>query len=718
MFDNLNTEQQKAVRHTQGPLLILAGAGSGKTKALTHRIAYLIVEKKVHPSNILAVTFTNKAANEMKERIGNLLRQYAGKEKILEPVVGTFHSVCVRILKREAHNLGYENNFVIYDTSDTEALMKRIIKQQELDEKQYNPKSILTHISRAKNNLIDEQAYKNTVDSFFEEQVAKIYPIYQKELQKSQAFDFDDLIMRTILLFQKQPHILEKYQEQFHYICVDEYQDTNYAQYLLAKMLAEKYRNICVIGDDWQSIYSWRGADMQNILNFQKDYPDASVIKLEQNYRSTKVIVDAANHVIKNNKRRTEKTLWTEKENNEKISVLEASDERDEGEKIITMIRNQRKQNENLIYNDFSILYRTNAQSRMMEENFLRHGIPYKIIGSVNFYQRKEIKDMISYLKVIHNPSDTISLLRIINTPTRGIGDQSLQILAEYAIKYDLTLFETIHRSVDILELGNKVKLNLKNFYDMMVEFQKKNQEYPAGALLRYVMNVSEYKDFLLDGTPEGEERYKNVEELVSVASKYDALEPGVSLATFLEEVALVSQVDELEKKQEDGVVMMTLHNAKGLEFPYVFMIGLEEGIFPHSQSQWTQDELEEERRLMYVGITRAKEKLYLVHAKSRLLYGSYQNNVPSRFIFEIPEQYLEFVYKKDNAAVSNPTTFRDIIKAPILHTFKDGEKVKHATWGEGIIVQIQGDLATVAFKKKEIGIKKLALNIAPLEKI
>ena len=712
ILKDLNKPQKQAVETTEGPVLIIAGAGSGKTRALTYRVAYLVREKKIHPKNILAVTFTNKAASEMKERLKFLLAE--GQQSFTEPVVGTFHSVCVRLLRREVHHLGYENNFVIYDTADSEALMKKILKDRDMDPKQFNPKTILAHVSRAKNNLINEDTYHGQVQSFFEEQVATLYPIYQKELRKNQALDFDDLIFRTIELFQKYPNILDKYQEQFKYISIDEYQDTNYAQYMFAKLLAEKYRNICAIGDDWQSIYSWRGADMNNILNFHKDYPEAVVIKLEQNYRSTDIIVEAANNVIKNNAKRTEKTLWTDKKGKEKIDILEAGDERDEGEQIVQQVKRYLKQEKQLRYSNFAILYRTNAQSRMMEECFLRHGLPYKIIGGVSFYNRKEIKDIIAYLRVVHTPADSISLMRVINTPTRGIGNQTIVTLSEYALKYDITLFEGIHRSTEILELSNRAKNNLKEFYDIIKDLKQKSKEYPVGSLLKYAIQTTGYKDFLLNGTAEGEERFQNVQELMSVASKYDKLEPEISLATFLEEISLITQVDTLDEENNDYLILMTLHNAKGLEFPYVFIIGLEEGIFPHSQSQWTQDELEEERRLMYVGITRAKEKLFLLYAKSRMLYGDYQSNLPSRFIFEIPEEYLSSPTEtKSKENVSEPLT------EPKKQTeFSDGDKVIHKSWGEGIIVQIQGDVATIAFKDKKVGIKKLALNIAPVEKL
>lgn len=710
IFAELNAPQQEAVRTTEGPLLIIAGAGSGKTKALTYRIVYLIREKKISPDHILAVTFTNKAANEMKERIKKLL---AGVKR--EPLVGTFHSVCVRILRREIHLLGYENRFVIYDTADSEALMKKILKDYHYDEKQFNPKTILTHISRAKNNLIDENQYRATINSYFEEQIADIYPLYQKQLKLNQALDFDDLIFKTIQIFQAHPKVLDMYQERFRYISIDEYQDTNYAQYIFAKLLAEKYRDICVIGDDWQSIYSWRGADMKNILNFQKDYPESVVIKLEQNYRSTRTIVEAANHLIKQNVHRTDKTLWTDKASDEKIDIYETDTERDESEQVYTLIGQQLKKDKNISLRDFAILYRTNAQSRIIEESFLRHGIPYKIVGGVGFYERKEIKDVLAYLKVVNNEADSISLLRIINVPPRKIGTTTIEKLTAYANKYDVTLYETLHRATEMLELNTGTKSHLTSFYNLLQDIKKKSKEYPVGSLLKYLLPVTEYKDFLLDGTEEGEERWQNVQELVSVASKYDKLEPGISLATFLEEMALISQVDTLDEKKEKGVILMTLHNAKGLEFPQVFIIGLEEGIFPHAQSQWIQDELEEERRLMYVGMTRAKEKLYLLYARARLLYGDYHNNIPSRFLFEIPETYIQSSSTFQSSSYQQEVSSEHEKKSIFFH---DGDKIVHTSWGEGVIVQIKGDVATIAFKDPHIGIKKMAINIAPIEKI
>lgn len=717
LLDGLNQAQQEAVETTEGPLLVIAGAGSGKTRVLTTRIAHLIRDKGIRPDQILSVTFTNKAAKEMKDRIGALLTNEDGSHIGGEPMVGTFHSVCVRLLRRDIHHIGYENSFTIYDSADSEALMKKIIRSQDLDEKRFAPRAVLGSISRAKNLLIDEDRFHAGVDSYFEDMVAKLYPLYQKELKKNQALDFDDLIMKTVQIWQKFPDILERYQDRFLYLSVDEYQDTNYAQYMLTKLLAEKYRNLCVIGDDWQSIYSWRGADMTNILNFQQDYPEAKTVKLEQNYRSTNVIVEAANHVIKKNKNRTDKTLWTEKVSDEKIEIYETESERAESEQVIKLIIEQRKKEKDLTWGDFTILYRTNAQSRILEEAFLRWGIPHRIVGGVGFYERKEIKDVLSYMRAISNPADSVSLLRIINTPARKIGASTLETLGNYAAKYDLTLLEAIHRSSEILELNAGTKTRLMGFYKMLEDFREKKTEFPAAALMKYILSITEFRAFLDDGTEEGEQRWGNVQELVTVASKYDELEPGISLATFLEEVALVSQTDKLSESEE-GVTLMTLHNAKGLEFPYVFICGLEEGVLPHAQSAWTDSELEEERRLMYVGITRAREKLYLLHATSRQFYGNTNYNAPSRFLTEIPEEFTARPAQENRYAriggQNVSTREEDASRAAIFH---DGDAVVHKSWGEGVIVNVRGDIATIAFRDPKVGIKKLAVNIAPIEK-
>ncbi|PIS32005.1 ATP-dependent DNA helicase PcrA [Candidatus Peregrinibacteria bacterium CG08_land_8_20_14_0_20_41_10] len=742
LFQNLNDKQIEGVRTLNGPLLVIAGAGSGKTKLLTHRVAYLI-EQGVNPYNVLAVTFTNKAANEMKERIKGLLSTFNCQLSTVNcqlPIVSTFHSLCVQILKQEIHQLGYEKNFLIYDTADTLALIKRILKEKQLEEKHCNPKTVLTYISQAKNQLLDPKQYRKIARTDFQEQVAELYPLYQNQLRQAGALDFDDLIMQTVELFRQFPLVLDKYQERFRYLSVDEYQDTNFAQYTLVKMLAEKYRNLCVIGDDWQSIYAWRGADMQNILDFEKDYPEAKVIKLEQNYRSTQTIIEAANQVIKNNSHRTEKTLWTENLLGEKIELVTALDERDEGEQIINRIKSLVKtvppQIDSTIsypstplrasqlpatsYQDFVLLYRTHAQTRVLEETFLRHGIPYKIVGGVRFYERKEIKDVLAYLRLVYNSNDDVSFLRIINVPPRRLGSKSLEKVQNLTLQKKCSLYEAL-RIIQELDPENA----FKDFYQMLKDLKKRRHEFTASALIKYLIKVSKYKDFLLDGTEEGEERLENVRELISVASKYDGLEPGISLAIFLEEVALVSDLDQLDESQT-AVTLMTLHNAKGLEFPYVFIVGLEEGIFPHIRSQFNPEELEEERRLMYVGLTRARFKVFLLHTQNRLLYGDSQTNPLSRFVREVPSQYLDVSNSiLDNQQISHSPFLKErSVSHPAkcqlsnVNCFSSGDRVSHQSWGVGQVVACQGDVLTVIFENKKIGLRKLAANIAPLEKV
>lgn len=614
ILKDLNLKQQEAVLCTEGPVLVLAGAGSGKTKTLTHRIAYLIEKKKISPYNILAVTFTNKAANEMKERISRLLVQKAGLKL---PWMGTFHSICVKILHREIEALGYSSNFTIYDQQDSLSLIKRICKDIGIDVKKNNPRAIQSFISGAKSEMLDPKSYRKYIDGYFQEKVADVYDEYQKRLKSMDALDFDDLLNKTVELFEKHDKILKKYQGLFKYILVDEYQDTNQPQYKFCKLLSQKHKNICVVGDDWQSIYAFRGANFRNILNFEKDWPDAKVVKLEQNYRSTKNILSAADAIIKKNESRSDKTLWTQKKGGNLVTLYEAQDQHDEIDFIITEIKSLMGRYNELNYNDFVILYRTNAQSRSVEEVFLNYGVAYKIVGGVRFYERREIKDILAYLSLIQNPKNKVALERIINLPRRGIGKKTLtKILAS-----------------DDKEVNPKVK----KFFEMIDDMRKKSSEINPAELIDYVARKSGYKDFIMDGTPEGEGRWENIEELKSVASKSDSLDQ------FLEEIALVADIDNYDKSQ-DAVTLMTLHNAKGLEYKIVFIVGLEEGLFPHSRSLLDPAEMEEERRLAYVGITRAKENLYLTYARSRLLYGDIKMNMPSRFIEELPEELVDKV--------------------------------------------------------------------------
>jgi DNA helicase II / ATP-dependent DNA helicase PcrA len=718
ILESLNKAQREAVTYVNGPLLVFAGAGSGKTRALTHRIAYMIEEKGINPWNILAVTFTNKAANEMKTRIMKLLNKEADDTNI--PSVGTFHATCVRILRKHIHLLNYDNSFTIYDTADQEILMKHVMEDRRMDPKQTKPRAILHHISGAKNELITPERYQDFVNNTFTERVAELYIHYQKALQKANALDFDDIIMKTVELFQKEQKILDQYQEKFLYISVDEYQDTNHAQYVLTNQLAGKYRNLCVIGDNDQAIYAFRGANIRNIMNFEKDYPEAKVVMLEQNYRSSQNILDTAHAVIVKNRNRKDKKLWTDRKGGEKIKMAELENERYEAEFIAREIEMTLRTYEHPEYRDFVVLYRTNAQSRVMEEVFLRHGLPYKIIGGIRFYERKEVKDLVAYLRVIQNPEDTVSLFRIINTPTRKIGAKTLEIIQGYAHKKGISFFEAMQEAEKIDELGGGKPEAIIKFIEVIKELQKVNKEFTASGLIKHVLDYTGYKKFLDDGTAEGEARVENVYELVSVASKYDKLEPGASLNIFLEEISLISDIDNLDEK-DNAVTMMTIHSAKGLEFPVVFLAGLEEGILPHSRSLLERDELEEERRLMYVAITRARNKLYLLRAKSRMLYGETQSSTPSQFLVDVPESVLEQDIRQQRKISSAEIGYTPIPQEEypdtVIELF-EGDKVHHATFGEGVVVALQGGVVTVCFKDNKYGVKKLALSIAPLKKI
>jgi len=719
---NLNDKQKEATMHFTGPLIIVAGAGSGKTRTLTQRIAYLIGHHNIAPWNILAVTFTNKAANEMKERIETLIfskNDQPGKAKQYGPTVGTFHSICVKILRKNIHLIDYENNFTIYDSNDQLVLMKHIMEDLHIDPKQINPRALLSHISAAKSELISSDQYQNMVGNYFTERVAEVYKPYQEALKINNAMDFDDLLGKTVELLKNNPDVLDYYQEKFKFICIDEYQDTNKAQYEIVKMLAEKYRNICVIGDSDQSIYSWRGADIRNILDFEKDYPDAKVIMLEQNYRSTQTILDAAHEIIVKNRKRKDKKLWTEEKGGENIQLMIANNERHEGELIAERIREITREYESAPYKDFAVLYRTNAQSRALEEVFLRNGIPYKIVGGTKFYNRKEIKDIVAYLKIIQNPSDAVSLQRIINTPTRKIGAKTIEILQNYGNKHGLSLFRAMEHADDCEDLNEGKAKVIKKFVKLIKQLQKTNLEFPASEVIKTTFKLSGYKEFVMDDTPEGEARYENIAELISVASKYDLLDPEVSLSVFLEEISLIADIDSMDD-EDNAVVLMTIHSAKGLEFNNVFISGLEEGIFPHSRSMLEPEELEEERRLMYVAITRARKRLHLLYARQRMLYGETRTNAPSTFISDIPEKYMTtFGQPRRHLSIgtigNNPVPVEDI--SPHVDV-KDGDKVVHTTFGEGVVVSVEGEVATVAFKDGNVGIKRLALSVAPLIKI
>lgn len=738
LLNGMNPRQKEAVLHTDGPLLLMAGAGSGKTRVLTHRIAYLIEEKEVNPWNILAITFTNKAAKEMKERVNAILA--SGGEDVW---VSTFHSMCVRILRRDVDFIGYNRNFTIIDSSEQLTLMKRILKELNIDPKKYDPRSILGTISQAKNSLQTPQDFAKMQGSYYEEIAAKCYAAYQKELQYNQCMDFDDLIMNTIRLFEENPDSLTYYQNKFHYIHVDEYQDTNHAQYTLVNLLAGRFRNLCVVGDADQSIYGWRGADMQNILDFEKDYPDAAVILLEQNYRSTKNILSAANQVIENNSNRKPKNLWTENKEGNKITYYRADNERDETRFIVDRMQEEIRSNHRN-YGDFAILYRTNAQSRVMEETLLKANIPYKMVGGHKFYDRKEIKDILAYLNVLANPQDSISFERIVNSPKRGIGPGSIEKLRSFASLHEWPLLEAA-QNVDLANIGGKAGQQLGAFGEMIQEVTQMIPYLTVTELTKEVLDRSGYlEDLKIQNTLEAQARIENLEEFLTVTQEFDkqfeqqneedADAPEEKLTVFLNDLALVSDIDNLEEDASQ-VTLMTLHAAKGLEFPVVFLIGLEEGVFPLSRALMEESELEEERRLAYVGITRAEEALYLTNAFSRTLYGRTQYNRPSRFVEEIDQELLEIegmrptpkktpVFAKKTAAYSYKQPETAVVSSKSATggektSWKPGDKVKHKKWGLGTVVRVSGtskDLELdVAFPSQ--GVKRLLAAFAPIEK-
>jgi DNA helicase-2/ATP-dependent DNA helicase PcrA len=692
---DLNPEQIKAVEQITGPVLVLAGAGSGKTKALTYRIAYLMNEKKVSSNNILAITFTNKAAEEIRNRVKKLtgLRSDKGLN------ISTFHSLCARLLRSESHLIGYSQNFSILDADSQLTAVKQAMDRLQIDKKRVAPEAVRSHISSAKNELIDATAYTAHASGMFQKTVARVYPVYQQIIERAQAMDFDDLIMQTVRIFQEYPETLEKYQNRFQYILIDEYQDTNTAQYELSKMLAEAHRNLFVVGDDWQSIYSWRGANFRNILNFNTDYPDAVVIKLEQNYRSSQNILDAGHALIEKNKHKSSKELWTDKEAGEEITVYEALNQRDESDFVVREIK--RLQEQDVSLNEMVILYRTNAQSRSLEEAMLQNQVPYKVVGGVKFYDRKEIKDILAYLTLLVNIHDNLALARIINEPTRGIGKQTL-------VKLE-TLAEEANKSVYLYLLETSdLPPAIEEFKKIMAKLEVKKKALPLSKLLDSLLLITSYKQMLTDQGIEGETRLENIYELKSVIEKYDHLQTEEALTIFLEEVSLISDVENTQEVTEN-ITLMTLHSAKGLEFDYVFITGMEENIFPHSRSIFDQDQLEEERRLAYVGVTRAKKKLFLVHAQERLLYGSLQNNPPSRFLEDIPSEIVEIIRPRGTSSVG-----RALPSGTRTKNLEPGAKVVHQEFGDGIIISKTGKTLTVAFIKS--GIKNLAEEFAKLK--
>lgn len=748
----LNSEQRRAVLQSEGAVLILAGAGSGKTKTLTHRIAYLIEEKKVNPERVLAVTFTNKAAQEMRERIEKLLTQSEAAEYgavVLPPHIGTFHNICAKILRREIEvlsHLGYGRNFNIIDDQDQQSIVKKAMKELEMDPDQVRPRSLLEAISRAKNAQMDPEKYLLQTGSYYEELAAKVYERYQKELERTNALDFDDMIRLTVKLFQEHPAVLEKYQDFFQYVMVDEYQDTNALQYTLIHLLTKKHGNVFVIGDDYQSIYGWRQADIRNILDFEKDHPEAAVIVLDQNYRSTQVILDAADGVIRKNVNQRHKKLWTETKAGELVTLCPAEDEEAEARFVAETIQEEMKKGRKA--NEFAVLYRTNAQSRMVEEMFLRHSISYRIVGGLKFYQRKEIKDVIAYVRLFQNPKDVLALERIVNEPKRGIGRATLDRWIAFARAQDMSVMEAAYAlSSEESDLRDGKIKTIKLFADIFLKIRATLQvrtDLRLTELLDLLTKESGYFDSLADGTSEGEVRQENVRELLSVAQKFSDIGLEQALERFLEEVALSSDTDDINRESE-AVHVMTIHSAKGLEFPVVFILGLEEGIFPHSRSALSPTEMEEERRLMYVGLTRAKERIYLLHTEQRTIFGSTQVNPPSRFISEIPNHLIEEKELKRSGMMGQRHFRKSYHSFPVtskkvgsLHEalqrqekkgeteergvplsvadVRPGDMVEHPQFGGGLIVSIAGTLATIAFKRA--GVKKMMLGIAPLKKV
>ncbi|GGG35274.1 DNA helicase-2 / ATP-dependent DNA helicase PcrA [Lactobacillus apis] len=739
----LNPQQKEAVKTTEGPLLVVAGAGSGKTSVLTRRIAYLVEEKQVLPWNILAITFTNKAASEMRER----------EQKLLGPAandiwMSTFHALCVRILRRDSDKIGYGRNFSIADSAEQLTLVKHIEKELNINPKMYEPRGILSAISNAKNDLLTPQAFEDSAASPFEKMAAKVYQEYQKRLKHDQIMDFDDLIMQTLVLFKKDPEVLHYYQNKFRYMLVDEYQDTNQAQYELCHELAAQYKNICVVGDADQSIYGWRGANMENIMNFENDYRDTGVqtVKLEQNYRSTGHILSAANAVIDNNRNRKKKNLWTDQGDGEKITYYRAQSGDDEAHFIISKIQDEVDDN-NRSYKDFAVLYRTNAQSRTVEEAFVKSNVPYQIVGGHKFYDRKEIMDIMAYLKLVANPNDSMSFNRIINTPKRGIGRVSVDKFMDVAQGNNLSLIDAF-KHINISGISTRAAAKMSDFGAKLRDAIEYAKDHSVTGLTEKILQDFGYTDALkAEHTIEAETRLENLDEFLSVTKRFDdQYEPeeddANALSDFLAEVSLLSDQDDLENN-DDQVALMTLHAAKGLEFPVVFLVGMEDGLFPLSRALLEDDQLEEERRLAYVGITRAKEKLFLTNAYSRMMFGRMQNNPPSRFLEEIDVDDLdmqnsvpESVGNSDFQVQTAPFANVDERARAQVYTPKAkpaggaigaekkgwnvGDQVEHKAWGHGVVTKVNGEgedmELDIAFPNK--GIKRLLAAFAPIKKV
>jgi len=728
ILDNVTDAQKEAITHIDGPLLVIAGAGSGKTRVITRRVGYL-VEKGIDPANILSITFTNKAANEMKERLGEFL-------DIRGMWISTFHAMCSRILRSEIEHLEFTRNFSIYDSGDQAKCIKDIMKELKLDTDHWRPNAVAATISNAKNELLSADEFAEYKSGYYNDVVSKVYTKYQKYLETNNALDFDDLLFKIVHLFKKFPEVLEKYQEKFRYILIDEYQDTNHAQYAITQLLAQRYENICATGDPDQSIYGWRGANIRNILNFEKDYPDTKTVSLEQNYRSTKNILLVASEIINNNISRKPKSLWTENSEGNKVRVIHCEDENVESKEIAANISEFIKSGST--HSDIAVFYRTNAQSRVLETCMLREGIPYSIVGNVAFFKRKEIKDLLSYLKLCANPEDDLSFERIINVPARGIGATTIKRLREWAVLNNANILEAISRVQEIKEIKGKSSKAVKGFQDIISGLHKL-PTYPVMGFVKQVIEKIGYADYLvLSYEADSEERLENIEELVNAASEYDASNPEGSLQGFLEEVSLVADIDKWDDAA-DTVTLMTLHAAKGLEFPVVFIAGLEEGLLPHSQSK-DSDDVEEERRLCYVGITRAQKDLFLVHTRYRAKYGKRSACIPSRFLSEIPVDFVEEIDKTiyssyvDKLHTESTVGYRKSAEEedyqydelPVFQLDEpqesielvSGDIVKHAIFGRGRVVKIAPSSDTVHVDFNNVGMKKLALEYANLEKI
>jgi DNA helicase-2/ATP-dependent DNA helicase PcrA len=720
----LNPAQREAAEAIKGPVLILAGPGSGKTRVITYRVAYLVRLCGVGPHHIMAVTFTNKAAREMKERLEQLLGQ-----AIEALTLGTFHAICARILRREGKAVGLESSFVIYDEDDQLRLVKQVLEELKLDPKQHIPQALRSAIDAAKSRLISPEDYGQRVSSYFEEIVHRVYQRYQQLLSQGQAVDFDDLLMKTVQLFRDHPQILARYQSRYVHILVDEFQDTNIAQYELMKQLAGKYRNLCVVGDPDQSIYSWRFADLRNILSFERDYPEAKVVFLEQNYRSTKTILEVASDVISANVLRKPKKLWTENEDGTPVTVIESYNAEEEAQSVVNEIEKLVGQ-EQISLKDCAVMYRVNAQSRALEETFLRYGLPYKLVAGTRFYQRREVKDIIAYLRAIHNPQDNVSLLRIINVPGRGIGQKTISTLQSWAKAHDTSLFRAL-KQISANAIAGEAKQSLPShtiqalagFDALMGTFTAHSHELSLSGLLDEILEHTGYRAYIQD-KEDGEERWENIMELRNVATEYNELDTEEALTAFLEKVSLVSDIDELDETA-DAVTLITLHQAKGLEFPAVFIVGLEEGILPHRKSFDDPQQMEEERRLCYVGITRAKKRLYLLRSYRRSLFGGSTANPPSRFLPDISPHLISSrgLWDESPTPVPSPDfsrNFHPSRRSVGTITLKVGDHVHHSKFGPGIVMNCNptndDQELTVVFEGA--GVKKLLASLAPLEKI